>query len=72
MAKPRFQFSNVVVVDDGWIGLVVKSWAPSQNGGEFQHDVYVRVLNTIRTYPESEIWHYVYSKELLDDQADFY
>lgn len=64
--KVKFQFSNVVVVDDDQIGVIVKSWA---NG---THDVYVRSYNTIRSYHESKIKHFVYSKELAEDELTFY
>ena len=61
-----FQFGNVVVVEDDLIGVIVKSWA------DVTHEVYVRHFNSIKEYKESEITHYVYSKELLDEQKDFY
>ena len=60
-----FQFGNVVVVD-GQIGVIVKSWA---NG---EHDVYVRSHNGILTYHYTDIRHYIYSKELTDDEREFY
>ena len=63
----KYQFSNVVVVNQGNdIGVIVKSWANNT------HDVYVRNINRVVEYPESEIEHYVYSKELLEEQKDFY
>ncbi|MCW8960197.1 MAG: hypothetical protein OQK29_01455 [Ignavibacteriaceae bacterium] len=62
----RFQFSNVVVVDDDQIGVIVKSWADNT------HDVYVRAYNGVKEYHEDDISHYVYSKELLDEQVEFY
>lgn len=62
----RFQFGNVVVVDEDQIGVIVKSW------GNKTHDVYVRSLNGIKEYHEDDISHYVYSKELLIEQHDFY
>ncbi len=62
----KFQFSNVVVVEDNLIGVIVKSWADNV------HDVYVRSYNGIKSYPESMIKHFVYSKELADDELEFY
>ena len=62
----KFQFSNVVIVDGDNIGVIVKSW----EGGT--HEVYVRYHNGVRTYNERDIKHYVYGKELLDDQYEFY
>jgi len=61
----KFQCGNVVVVE-GLIGVIVKSWA------DHTYDVYVRSLNGVRPYSESRIRHYVYSKELTEDQLEFY
>lgn len=70
----KFQFSNVVVVDDDLIGVIVKSWEPPFGKSEkgYSHDVYVRAYNSIRTYFEAEIKHFVYSKELAEDEHEFY
>lgn len=62
----KFQFANVVVVDDGQIGVIVKSWADGNQ------DVYVRSYNGVRQYLESDIRHYVYSKELSMEQFEYY
>jgi len=62
----KFQFSNVVVVDDNKIGVIVKSWADKT------YDVYVRYDNNIGVYKESEIKHFVYSKYLSDEEIGFY
>ncbi len=61
-----FQFGNVVVVEGGLIGVIVKSWADDT------HDVYVRSLNRIKEYRAIEIQHFVYSKELAEDEIEFY
>lgn len=61
-----FQFGNVVVVDEDQIGVIVKSWADGK------HDVYVRSYNGVKEYHESDISHYVYSKELSVEQLEFY
>ena len=61
-----FQFGNVVVVDEDQIGVIVKSWADST------HDVYVRSYNSIRPYREDNIRHFIYSKELSDEEKGFY
>ncbi len=66
----KFQFSNVVVVDDDQIGVVVKSWGGGER--EYSHDVYVRAYNGIREYKESEIHHFVYSKHLTEEELIFY
>ena len=61
-----FQFGNVVVVEENQIGVIVKSWSDNI------HDVYVRSYNGVKSFPEDEIRHYIYSKELLDEQKNFY
>lgn len=61
-----FQFGNVVVVDDDQIGCIVKSW------GDDTYDVYVRSYGIIRTYKWSDIRHYIYSKELSEEERGFY
>ena len=61
-----FQFGNVVVVDDGLIGVIVKSWVNDD------HDVYVRGYNGVRTYQGKDIQHFVYSKALTDEEKEFY
>lgn len=62
----NFQFGNVVVIDNDQIGLIVKSWADNT------HDVYVRSYNRIQTYDAKYIQHFIYSKELSDDEREFY
>jgi len=62
----HFQFGNVVVVDDDQIGVIVKSW------DEGMHDVYVRSYNGVRSYPASDIKHFIYSKYLHEDEHEFY
>ena len=63
---PKFQFSNVVVVEDSLIGCVVKTWGASKMRG-IHYEVYVRSYNCIKEYDESEIKHFVYDKELEDN-----
>lgn len=67
--KPKFQFSNVVVVEQELIGVVVKTW---ENKTSYTYEVYVREFNAIKDYKEKEIQHFVYSKALADDELDFY
>ena len=69
MSDARFQFGNVVVVNGEDIGVIVKTW--STQGG-YSHDVYVRYFNEIRNYMENDIKHFVYSKELAEDEKAFY
>ena len=69
MARAIFQFSNVVVVDDDLIGVIVKTW---KGESEYTYEVYVRSYNMVREYAESEIRHFIYSKCLCEDEYDFY
>lgn len=62
----NFQFGNIVVVDDDQIGVIVKLW---EDGA---CDVYVRNYNLVREYDIKKIKHYVYNKELLPDEYEFY
>lgn len=71
-AEPaRFFFSDIVVVNDGWIGCIVKSWGASVSRGR-HYEVYVRSLNSIREYDEDDIQRYIVSKELSDEEMDFH
>ena len=69
MDTPKFQFSNVVVVEEESIGVIVKSW---EGEHQYNHDVYVREFNAIKNYQESEIKHFVFSKVLSEEEKDFY
>lgn len=72
--KPIFQFSNVVVVENNLIGVIVKTWGASITGTHrgVHYEVYVRSYNDIREYDEDDIKHFVYSKELFDEELQFY
>ena len=61
--EPKFQFSNVVVVEGNLIGVIVKTWGASKNRGVY-YEVYVRSFNEIVEYDEFMIKHFVYDKEL--------
>ena len=61
-----FQFSNVVVVDDDQIGVIVKAWEDKT------YDVYVRSYNAVKQYKEVDIKHFVYSKYLHEDEYASY
>ena len=61
-----FQFSNVVVVDDDQIGVIVKTW------GDDTYEVYVRSYGAIKTYKTKDIIHFIYSKYLSEEEIEFY
>jgi len=65
MSSPRFQFSNVVVVDNEFVGCIVKTWGASKNRG-IHYEVYVRAWNCIKEYDEKDIKHLTYDKILED------
>lgn len=67
-----FQFSNVVVVDDDQIGVIVKSWGSGLKSVGRSHDVYVRSYNGVKNYAEDDIRHFIYSKYLTDEEREFY
>ena len=67
-----YQFGNVVVVDGGQIGVIVKSWGSGLKTEGRSHDVYVRNLNGINCYREDDIRHFIYSKDLTEEEREFY
>jgi len=69
MNRPVFQFGNIVVVDGNQVGVIVKSWS-GKNG--YSHDVYVRGYNSIKTFYELDIQHYIYNKELCEEEREHY
>lgn len=69
MEKPRFQFGNVIVIENNYIGIIVKTWGEKDS---YNYDVYVRTSNAIMNFKETAISHFVYSKELAEDEKEFY
>ena len=60
----KFNFGNIVVVDENQIGIIVKSWINDRTG-KHTYDVYVRSYNcVVNMIPESEIKHFEYDKEI--------
>ena len=66
----KFQFGNIVVVDDDQIGVIVKTWHNPNKG--YHYEVYVRSYNGAREYDENQIKHFVYSKYLSEEEKGFY
>lgn len=67
----KFWFWNIVVVE--WtteVWVVVKLWSP--NRWEPDYDVYVRSFNSVRNYTESDIEHFIYNKEITEDEQYYY
>lgn len=63
----RFCFGDIVVVDGGQIGVVVKSWSKTPKNPA-HHEVYVRMCNGIKEYSESEMERYMVRHKYLDEQ----
>jgi hypothetical protein len=61
MNDPKFQFSNVVVVETDLIGVVVKVW--NYNEDDYSYDIYIQKYSIIKNYNEDEIQQFVYSHE---------
>lgn len=66
----KFCFGDIVVVEGNLIGVVVKSWVGNITGAN--HDIYVRELNCIKNYPETEIQRYMVRHKYLDDEELYY
>lgn len=70
--KPRFQFGNIVVVDDNQIGVIVKILLRVSIPNGYVYEVYVCGSEKINKYDEDSINHYVYSEELSEGEKEFY
>lgn len=70
MTQAKYNFADVVIVEENLIGVVVKCWESSRSG--FNYDVYVRSFNSIVNYRESTIMRFQYNKELSDEDLEFY
>lgn len=68
----NFNFWDIVVVEEEYIWVVVKCWWKSSQWNEENSDVYVRSFNWTRNYKNSEIKSFVYSKELSEEEKEFY
>lgn len=68
--RPQFLFADMVVVEDAFIGVILKTWESEKYG--FTYEVYVRGFNGIKEYPESEIQRYrVRHKELSKEDLGY-
>lgn len=68
----KFCFGDIVIVEGGMIGVVVKSWCRSSLGNEPSHDVYVRMYNGIKNYPESKMQRYMVRHKYLSEEEKEY
>ena len=68
----KYCFGDIVVIEGNLIGVIVKSWWRSLEGGEPSYDVYVRMTEQICNYPESQIQRYMVRYKYLDDQEMYW
>lgn len=68
----KYTFGDIVVVDGENLGVIVKSWLGIKPKGEVKHEVYVRMYNAIKEYPESEIERYMVRHKYLSEEEKEY
>lgn len=62
--QTKYCFGDIVIVDGENIGVIVKSWL----GKIPTHEVYVRMYNGIKNYPENEIERYMVRHKYLSEE----
>ena len=68
----KFTFGDIVVVDEENIGVIVKSWTNSSSREENRYEIYVRMYNAIKKYPENKIERYIVRHKYLSDHEKKY
>jgi hypothetical protein len=68
----KFTFGDIVVVDGENIGVVVKSWVGIKPKETKKHEVYVRMYNGIKEYPEDKIERYLVRHKYLSEEEKEY
>ena len=69
----KYTFGDIVVVDGENIGVIVKSWITLRGKKEAtNHEVYVRMYNGIKEYPESKIERYLVRHKYLTEEEKEY
>ena len=70
MERPKYLFGDIVVIEGGNIGIVVKTW--ERQPSTYYYEVYVRVYNSIKEYDEDDIERYrVRHKYLSDEDREY-
>lgn len=64
----KYCFGDIVVVEDNLIGVICKSWGKSLKGEEPNYDIYVRMFNSIKNYPESQVQRYMVRHKYLNEE----
>ena len=67
--KALFLFGDIVVVENMFIGVVLKTW---ENSKGFHYEVYVRSFNSIREYEEKDIERYRVRHKELNEEEMYY
>lgn len=62
----KYCFGDIVVVEEKYIGVIVKSWISSKTG--VTHEVYVRSYNSIVEYKEDDIQRYMVRHKYLNEE----
>jgi len=58
----------MVIVENDLIGVVVKSFCRSDKDSELNYDIYVRMYNNIKNYPENQVERYMVRNKYLSDE----
>lgn len=70
--KAKFLFGDIVVVENYFIGVIVKTWESLNSNRGYRYEVYVRSYNAIVEYDEKDIERYrVRHKELSEEEKDW-
>ena len=64
----KYTFGDIVIVDGENIGVIVKSWGMSNKGNPPYHEVYVRMYNAIKDYPEDQMERYLVRHKYLSEE----
>ena len=68
----KFTFGDIVVVDEENIGVIVKCWANCHKPESNNYEVYIRMYNSIKEYPESKIERYMVRHKYLSEEEKEY
>lgn len=69
--KPEFIFGDLVVYQ-GNIGVVVKTWDTCKQLGCYSYEVYIRMDNDIEEIPGNELERMVVHKYVSEEDKKFY
>lgn len=67
----KYCFGDIVVIENDFIGVVVKSWKGITDD-QSNHDVYVRMYNSIKNYKEQDIERYMVRHKYLSKEEKGY